>query len=258
MKSTIVKITCLTDMSVGNGESNYSVIDNEVSKDTVSSAPTIPSSGLKGAFRQFFEDNSLCGTEKLFGSDVRSSSSAPGSLKFIDARILGQPVRASGGNLAFYLAVPTVSYDAIGDVYEIAGVDYPEKATFDTTKSYSTADGVSVEGISLEKYCGSEEMKFFLDAQLGKDKWVILGEKDYRTRISLPVAARNQLDDNGKSINLWYEEIVPHKAVFVCAVLGPENDIDIFAEAIDKKVIQFGGNASIGRGFCKTEIIESK
>ncbi len=256
MKSILIKISCLTDMSVGNGETNYSVIDNEVSKDPVSTAPIIPSSGLKGAFRQYFEDNDSKNVTKLFGSDVKTQESCPGSLKFIDAKILGQPARTLKGDYAYYLVVPAVSADAICDIMTVAGLTPINISDIDTTKNYATKNDISVEGISFETIPKGNKAKKVLDGYLGEGRWVIVGETDYKTKINLPVVARNQLDDKGKSKNLWYEEIVPHKSVFISAVLGPDDDVKEFANTINGSVVQFGGNASIGRGFCKVEIAD--
>ena len=61
----------------------------------------------------------------------------------------------------------------------------------------------------------------------------------------LPIIARNTLDDDGKSQNLWYEEVVPHKSIFYFAIMTPDDDI----ADLDGKIVQFGGSASIGQGF---------
>lgn len=67
----------------------------------------------------------------------------------------------------------------------------------------------------------------------------------------MPVLARNQLE-NGKSKNLWYEEIVPHNSIFYFFALADSKELlDDFANVIKDKVIQFGNNASIGYGLCR-------
>ena len=70
--------------------------------------------------------------------------------------------------------------------------------------------------------------------------------------------ARNCLE-NGQSINLWYEEIVPHETVFFTYMLSNgtdtgDNSLDKLMSVIDDNpLIQFGGNASIGNGLTKVE-----
>ena len=70
------------------------------------------------------------------------------------------------------------------------------------------------------------------------------------SRYPLPVTARNKVGDDN---NLWYEEVVPAKSVFFTLILSPEPNLELdFAR---HSIIQFGGNASIGRGFTKCSII---
>lgn len=53
MNTTLLKMECLTDLHVDSGESNYNIIDNEVQKD-LNGNPTVHSSGIKGAMREYF------------------------------------------------------------------------------------------------------------------------------------------------------------------------------------------------------------
>ena len=40
-------------------------------------------------------------------------------------------------------------------------------------------------------------------------------------------------------------------------LLGTEENLAIFKKAVDGKVVQFGGNASIGYGLCKVSVKEA-
>jgi CRISPR-associated protein Cmr4 len=73
----------------------------------------------------------------------------------------------------------------------------------------------------------------------------------------LPVIARNHLD-NGKSTNLWYEEIVPRESRFYCIVGESDQYSEIFENIIGNGTIQIGGNASIGYGFTKIQFMGGK
>lgn len=53
----IVKMKCLTNMHVGDGEENYSIIDKMVERDPVTKYPTVNASGVKGALREFCQKN---------------------------------------------------------------------------------------------------------------------------------------------------------------------------------------------------------
>jgi CRISPR-associated protein Cmr4 len=58
--------------------------------------------------------------------------------------------------------------------------------------------------------------------------------------------------DNGESQNLWYEEFVPRESVFGIIILSPDKDgmFDTFKEKLHNKVVQLGGNATVGYGLC--------
>ena len=108
MKAIIYKLTCLTNLHVGNGESNFDIIDNAVEKDPVTGLPTINSSGVKGALRQYFMERKI--EEKIitdiFGSEQKKSQgtgSMPGKVKFYQADLLARPARASQGDRTNYM-----------------------------------------------------------------------------------------------------------------------------------------------------------
>ena len=70
--------------------------------------------------------------------------------------------------------------------------------------------------------------------------------------IDLPIIARNYLKD-GKSTNLWYEEFVPHQSYFYFPVLWEKEEAGVFSDfiqKISKQPIAFGGNNSVGYGYC--------
>ena len=69
------------------------------------------------------------------------------------------------------------------------------------------------------------------------------------------VIARNQLnEDTKKSKNLWYEETVPPDAVFY-TLMKPITPVGAELVKLDghigKKLLQFGGNETIGYGIVK-------
>jgi CRISPR-associated protein Cmr4 len=63
----------------------------------------------------------------------------------------------------------------------------------------------------------------------------------------LPVIARNRL---GEDRNLWYEELVPHKTLFV-TFIGSTGNNNAFDTSLTSNVIQIGANASVGYGLTK-------
>lgn len=235
MAAIIVKLECITNMHVGNGDVNYNIIDNEVETDSVTGYPTINASGVKGALREYFSaDPALRGHVKLlFGSDEKGNTT-PGQLKILCADMVARAVRASAGEAPYYLVTTRAALDKYDSYCEL----FLGKK-IDRTKAAVTQR--AVEDIALTE---AEVMD-------GKELHV-LAEPDFRG-LELPVTARNKLD-NGISKNLWYEQIVPHESIFSFAVIGNDDHLKIFREAVDNKVVQFGGSASIGYGLCKVSV----
>ena len=73
MNAIVYKITCVTNLHVGSGEANFDVIDNTVEKDPVTELPTINSSGVKGALRQYFKEKNV--------GDAHHSGTLRGSIR---------------------------------------------------------------------------------------------------------------------------------------------------------------------------------
>lgn len=244
MVSIIVTLECITNMHVGNGEINYNIIDNEVEKDPVTGYPTINSSGVKGALREYFSALKL-GNEKelitkIFGSDSSDNSSA-GTLKFLAADLIARPARGSGGNQAYYLLSSPTSIKRYQELHQVfLGGELEIK-----DEKLPDSDKAAAEGIKLSKFISLFDKKLY-----------IVEENNFKN-IDLPVMARNKLD-NGVSKNLWYEEVVPHKSIFCFPVIcndGDKSVLEDFRKKVHNQVIQFGGSASIGYGLCKVTCV---
>ena len=93
---------------------------------------------------------------------------------------------------------------------------------------------------------------------------VILKDEDFK-ELSLPFVARNNLE-NGKSKNLWYEEIVPKFSTYIFFIGKPENvndkdkpKIEKFENIFEKaEIVQLGANKTIGYGFAKIERLKNE
>lgn len=239
MKAILVKLECLTNMHVGSEDTNYNIIDNEVQRDPITNYPIINASGVKGALRQYFLENEEWQdkVEIFFGSDVKGKSS-PGRLKFLNAEMLALAVRASKGEEPYYLITTETALNRYEKNCRLF-------LQIEKNRIKKTVTNRMAEGIVLDT-----AVDIF-----GKDVH-IMKEENF-SQLELPVAARNKLE-NGISKNLWYEEIVPHESLFSFFVLANEKDqklLEEFKAAVHEKVIQFGGNASIGYGLCNASVI---
>lgn len=275
MNTSIILLNCLTNMHVGAENVNYSVIDNQVERDSILQTPIIFSSGVKGALRYHFENNmnnKVEDVQKIFGyteekGEVRSY---PGCYKFMDAQMIARPMRVSKGELSY---VKTTSVDLLNylrrllinlDITMINNKSVPKEDFRMITKDKVLFVGQSqceqIEGIEVEKYnVDLEEQKQwveFLEIFLG-EQYAIMNTEDFLLQ-DLPVVSRNKLDEKGQSENLWYEEIVPHESVFYFIAISYDNveeKVEKTFKKIHGEIIQFGGNASIGQGYTKANLI---
>lgn len=252
MKSYIVRMECLTNLHVGNGDVNFGIIDRQVERDPVTGFPTINSSGVKGALRAFLVEQEKRGqvdqglVGRAFGSST-GDGTTPGQVRVLAADLLARPARASKGARAFYL----VTCDTLTDRYRSLLAEFaPEIADEELTAGSPDEDpsSLSVEGLSLE---GSTPLGL-----QGCSQTVFKMSDDDFGGLDLPVNVRNHLD-NGISTNLWYEEVVPHGSLFAFPIVATDTNADVLDElylALDGQVVQFGAGASIGYGLCKLTV----
>ena len=234
MKAILVKMQCVTNLHVGNGDVNYNIIDNEVERDPITGYPTINSSGVKGALRQYFAQEKNANVNRWFGDEKEKTE---GQLKILAADLMAMPMRASRGPKAYYLVSPKSSVERYAQLKS----DFAVKEDFSGKKYIEDSEKVEVEGLPVDAH----------EVVAGDTVYVM--EDNSFGMVDLPVMARNCLE-NGISKNLWYEEIVPHQSVFVFPVVVRDDEVSSlkeFKQAVEGKIIQFGGNASIGYGLCR-------
>ena len=71
MKNRFYAVKCLTNLHMGSGDVNFNIVDNEVQRDPVTGYPTMHSSGMKGAFREYFRGASPEDVKGIFGADMK-------------------------------------------------------------------------------------------------------------------------------------------------------------------------------------------
>ena len=274
MKFELYKIETLTNLHVGSGDTNMDIVDNQVQKDPIEQLPNINSSSLKGAFREHFESLDREGNEcktlikYIFGpenSDENNHQS--GAYSFLEAQLLTRPVRSN--NKPYYSATSPETIKKLLETIKELNIEFDnelkealealsnlnpnkgEPLVFDNTQNTILED---LEATNSNH--NTATLKEFLGENL-----TLFNHKDFKA-LELPVIARNKLD-NGKSVNLWYEEIVPKKSTFFFAIGKPQNidpkdyeeKIKGFESRFNKggHQIQIGANKSIGYGICNIQ-----
>ena len=267
-------ITALSNMHVGSGDINFGVVDNLVQKDIITSFPTINSSSLKGALREFFswsggiDDTKIdyiFGPSQKVGKDGKKKSGS-GMYKFFTANLLTLPARSSKKPF-FRATAPMLLKEFLNSIelfkLKIAQEKIIKKLIDDAAPEkgnpviFEDLADVMIEDFKAV-YKPFEKIDA-LKTVLGRDV-AIFHDDDFKELCeNLPVIARNHLE-NGKSQNLWYEEVVPRQSRFYFIVAVPDSGntkkIDHeFAKHLQDNLIQIGANASIGYGFTKIKRI---
>lgn len=183
----------------------------------------------------------------------KKAGSIPGSLKFLTAQMLGRPARASQGRQAYYMVTTKLALEQLCTIGKALGCmpSFNPQDLSATINYRSPQELVAVEGYPVNKALPNSGDFIGISNYLRrrfKEDFLILSDETFR-KLPLPVLARNQLE-NGESKQLWYEEYVPHKSIFWFAVIGSAEDLKEFDDKVKDKLIQFGGNASIGCGLC--------
>lgn len=282
-KAYIIKTK--TNLHVGSGDTNFGIIDKQVQRDTISNTPIINGSSLKGAIRDHFRDflaqnnETIDNTEvkpfvfrTIFGDeqktedeeDQKTYSKLPkqGLVKFIDAKLLFVPLRSN--KRPFYHVTSLSILKSMKEFLESFGI----KIDIENLAVQGSVVLDNANAIVEDVECQANSSDFLkLKKIFGIENLAIFSDEDFNEALtSLPVIARNQLDQ-GKSKNLWYEEVVPRESIFY-TVFAYYNNLDdstpdkkgktnkkkfemayrLFDEKLLSESIQIGANASIGYG----------
>lgn len=272
-------ITAISNLHAGSGDAEYGIIDKRVQKDVISKLPTINSSSLKGALRELFghllEGENPSDKKKehpivrtIFGSekakdDNGEKTNQAGHFNFFGAQLLVLPVRSNVAPF-FRATSPEVLKQFLEDLKNFRTELYDKyKAAIGVLSNYKVEKHQPVffegYGKAILEDLEAKEVNypgegFELIQELLGDNLALFHYDDFKELCEdLPVIARNSLE-NGVSVNLWYEEIVPRESRFYFFVYRPEDNSD-FENTLNSKenegYAQIGGNASVGYGYCR-------
>lgn len=287
MKASIFEVKCITNLHIGTSGNAYGVIKNEVEKDAVLNTPMLPASGIKGALRDYWRQNKKEHEVEIFGTDTKERDKIKkGKCKFLNAQLIFRPMRVSFGDYAYCLVTTPDLIITMLATFNAFGIENYRNIC---TKIYSEIDIFSsifeeckgdIAGIvyypngqieEIEGYCvktvGNKDAKkkeieeiYDMLFELSEGVPVTIMRSDIFKTIDLPIVARNHLVD-GKSNNLWYEEIVPHQSRFYFMTIweaGEDKLYEDMKEEICKTPVSFGGNNSVGNGYCSIKEYDLK
>ena len=279
---TLLSLFAETPLHPGAGQS-ADVIDLPVARERTTGLPQIPDTGLKGAMRQWADERwpgkkgeNESEDQKTSSDKVRalfgSADEGAGALMISSARLLCLPVRRLDGPYAWAttpfllerlrrdsarcgcnLTLPTPQPKA-GNTPELlmsspaAGTVFLEEYSFEP-KTYDQMGKIRDAIESL--LAAHEDTKNRILNQL-----VIMSDEEFAwfAANALPVNARNSLDENKMSQNLWYEETIPPDALFYSVILPRHEGLrglydEFLLELTEAKYLQIGGNETVGQGW---------
>lgn len=245
MSASFYKLTCLTNLHMGNGDVNYNVIDLEVERDPVLLEPTMNASGVKGALRDYFKKEAKDPKDIVYIFGSEGSGEHQGQYQFLSGDLIARPVRVSKGSSSYVLATTRELVEHLRrklSAFGLGGLYTGDLPVLHENEVLTGADCAEIEGITARKVDSP-----LLEKLIG-DNWALMTQEQLKA-IELPVLAHNVLE-NGISKNLWYEQIVPHQSIFGAIIIAPGDD-KRFEQVIgsEGKVVQFGAGATTGNGF---------
>ncbi len=291
MNPALYLLHALSPIHCGTGHA-IGGIDLPIARDKPTNIPLVPGSSLKGVLRAAAGGADY--VAKVFGPDTDNASDHAGGVQFGDARLTFLPMRSVRGCFA-WVTSPTMLRRLRRDAAEagltLPEVELPKSDGHCLTSGDANLAGGSkgsqTKKVVLEDFdfsaSDSGELRSLADAiaqrLFGNDKTlrlhfddrVVLVTDDVMSvllRTGMEVIARNRIDPETGAVAkgaLWTEEALPVESILVGllratpvavggAVPSPEELLDPVRE-LSKAPLQVGGNASIGRGLCRMEVL---
>jgi len=263
MKSFMFLIYCHSPLHAGTGQ-DMGKVDLPIQREKHTNYPCVFASSFKGALRDFCENevksnkNCKIDVNEIFGAE--SASSSVGTAIFTDLKLLFFPVRSSRDTFKWVTTTKVLERfkkDKLISNSLNNGKEIDIEFWKISSKEFSK-DDLILEDFILEKEKGNIEkinIPFHQSLDdLNNNNVFNIDENLYNHFVnnSTQIIARNVLNENKISENLWYEEVLPADSILYSfiSVLDPgmEQKLNEFKQAISGKVFQIGGNQTIGRG----------
>jgi CRISPR-associated protein Cmr4 len=266
VKTALLGLLAETFIHPGTGQSDETV-DLPVARERTTGYPFIPGSSCKGALREIAMRDAPDSWEQWFGRPEHS-----GQVMVSDARLLLLPVRSLTGAYR-WLTCPYLIERLIRDR---ARASLPATATNFGFGALNGTDDVPVIASGSGRLF-LEERSFTIVASPKEDLVALLGNMiadvqararlndqlavirdgdfGWFARYALSIQARNCLNDEKISTNLWYEETIPPDTVMYL-ILGDRYDtgessgcLGIAGLFQSSPYLQMGGNETVGQGW---------
>ena len=270
MNHVLLGLLAETFVHPGAGQTG-GAIDLPVAREAATDYPFVAGSSLKGALRDAVgRDLQSDDRDRVFGEQDRA-----GALLVSDARLLLLPIRSLTG--AYRWATCPHLLERLARDGQRAGIGNPpdavphiEEYRYVDASNASDGDKLYLEERSFEAMQSADWApaaadgwieaigSLISDAAARKrlaERLVLLNDHDFSwfARNGLAVHTRNVLDEQKRSVNLWYEEALPPDTLMY-AVLAERDSGSGGITAIHptferRPYLQVGGNETVGQGW---------
>lgn len=274
MQTHVIFVHALSPIHAGTGQS-VDVIDLPIAREKATNLPYIPGSSIKGVIR----DVSLASEslkKQLFG-DIDQA----GDAIFADQRLLLLPIRSLYGTFAWVtspyvlsrfareaqtskLRPPEITRSELALISQNSVLSYQQKVYLEDLDLDCTTDTKDWAGwLAIHLFAGNTDWQTIL-----KERLCIVPDEifNFLVTTATEITARIRLDDNTKVVTkggLWYEEALPAETILAGIVAindqkGNNNAAEVgdaLEQVAKQKLIQFGGNATVGRGLCQLTVV---
>ena len=288
MKAKLFLLHALSPLHAGTGR-GVGMIDLPIAREKATNIPYLPGSSLKGVLRD------ACTVDKtrelVFGPDTSNAETGAGAINITDLRLLLLPVRSLRGTFA-WVTSPFLLQRLLRDTKTLKDVSLP------TSIPLPIEDETCLVVAEESKLFGSENQEVILediplradtdttqdivktwanklaeilfpgDANWKKtftERFCIVSDDviSFLLEVGTEVTARIALESDTKTVKdgaLWYEESLPSESILSGLVIANKSEEKVFSTITEltKTPIQVGGNATVGRGFCKTRLVSKE
>lgn len=290
MKSILILET-MSPLHAGS-ETSLGLVDKPVQREKVTDFPVIYGSSLKGAIREFIEENDLTSEEKqkfyeLFGPEGEGENNYASAITISDAKILLFPI-SSVKDIYTYITCPFVLKRFLNDckiLNEQVTIQMPDLNIDDNTVYINSGNSkiivnnfvvLSEFQFNIKKDEKLDSLFSYLSQKIGADinKICIISDNNFKyfTKYYTEIMPRVKIGENGTTDtdkgggNLWYEENIPIYTVFYSLInvfknrntdekkTSNEELYKFFKQKFENlKTFIIGGNKTIGKGIVNTK-----
>jgi CRISPR-associated protein Cmr4 len=281
MQTRILHIFTRTPLHVGAG-SSVGAIDQPVIRERHTGFPIIPGSAIKGVLADTYNDAQHQRTETgraVFGEDRAPDKEkrivpTAGAISFGEARLLAFPLRSAKGSYA--LATCPL---ALSRYKRDAGLALDVPTVADGNCLAGSALVLNGGKVALEEYVftsatgdagkfpadWADKLSALLDDAVlneAKTRFVLLSDGDFSHFAvnACQVQHHNRIDDETGTVAdgaLFNTETVPSETLFyapLTVIREKEAVAGLLQKFADETLLQFGGDATTGLGFCTVKL----